>query len=166
VRALHAQLEEFLFSYLAWEPSVWLDERSLDAEGDLERQIREGLRDAAVLIVVTSETIETRKWCRDEMGWFLTGAALDRVNVNRMYPVFLPFSDAERLPRWVARELPLDLFVLDPDRQELIAEQDYTAHRDYWDGLYGLFSRVAQGIVDAHAAWHQWDRATLPSDDA
>ena len=104
VRALHAQLHEFLYSRLDWEPSVWLDERSLDTEGDLERQIREGLRDAAVLIVVASETVETRKWCRDELSWFLTGSNLERVNVKRMFPD-------------------------------------------------GLFSRIADEIVAAHAAW-------------
>ena len=59
VRALHAQLDEFLYSSLQWEPSVWLDERSLNTEGDLEHQIREGLRDAAVLIIITSDPVNT-----------------------------------------------------------------------------------------------------------
>src|SRR5689334_5904400 len=123
VRAFHAQLQEFLFSYLKWEPSVWLDERSLDAEGDLEQQIRQGLRDAAVLIVVASEAVEARKWCRDEMSWFLTEANLNRVNVKRMYPVLLPFSSHDRLPRWIKDENPWELFVLDPDRHEQMAQQ-------------------------------------------
>jgi hypothetical protein len=33
VSALHAKLEEFLFSSLPWEPAVWLDQRSLNDEG-------------------------------------------------------------------------------------------------------------------------------------
>jgi hypothetical protein len=103
----------FLRSSLPWEPSVWLDERSLNTEGDVKQQIREGLRDAAVLISITSETVESRKWCRDEMGWFLTGADLDRVIVERLYPVFLPFSDPARLPRWSKDMFTLDMFILD-----------------------------------------------------
>jgi hypothetical protein len=158
VHALHAQLDEFLRSSLPWEPSVWLDERSLNTEGDVKQQIREGLRDAAVLISITSETVESRKWCRDEMGWFLTGADLDRVIVERLYPVFLPFSDPARLPRWSKDLFTLDMFILDPERQELFAQQDYDAHRRYWDRLYGWMSKVSKGIIDVHAAWNLWLR--------
>lgn len=48
-RSARAQPDSFLLL-------VGLDERSLDAEGDLEAQIRAGLRESAVLIVVTSGT--------------------------------------------------------------------------------------------------------------
>jgi hypothetical protein len=152
VRAFHAQLEEFLSSYLEWEPSLWLDERVLDVADDLERQIRDGLRDAAILIVVGSETITSREWCRNEMGWFLNGAQLDRVGTSRMFPVFLPFEDTARLPPWAHLDTLRDFFILDPARGELIANQDYATHRRYWDRLYGYFTRVADGIVRAHIA--------------
>lgn len=46
VRTLHAQLGEFLSRSLDWEPTIWLDERSLNTEADLEGQIRAGLRDS------------------------------------------------------------------------------------------------------------------------
>ena len=112
-------------------------ERSLDADDDLEKQIRGGLRESAVLIVVGSETIESRQWCRDEMSWYLIGASLEQVSIQRMYGVFFPFSDVERLPRW-AKHLP-DPYpvVLDPERQELLAEQDLTTHGDYGNNFMG-----------------------------
>ena len=89
------------------------------------------------------------------MGGFLTGAdLLDRVIVERLYPVFLPFSDPARLPRWSKDMFTLDMFILDPERQELFAQQDYDAHRRYWDRLYGWMSKVSKGIIDVHAAWN------------
>jgi hypothetical protein len=126
-------LDEFLCSYLDWEPSLWLDERVLDVADDLEQQIRDGLRDAAVLIPVGSETIASREWCRNEMSWFLNGAQLDRVGTSRMSPVLLPFENPARLPPWAERDRFQDFFVLDHARGELIADQDYATHRTYWE---------------------------------
>lgn len=153
-----------MLHFIDWEPSVWLDERSLDVEANLETQLRAGLKSSAVLIIITSETVESRKWCRDEMGWFQTGADLEQVLVRRLYPIFLPFRHCERLPRWV-KHLPTgELTWLDPERQELFADQDLAAHRSYWDQLYGWFERVSQGIVNAHSAYHQLE--ALANDDA
>ena len=155
VGTLHAQLVEFLMHSLEWEPSIWFDQHSLDVEVDLEEQIRAGLRDSAVVVIVTSERVESRKWCRDEMSWYLTGANLERVSIQRMYPVFLPFSDIERLPRWVKHLSDPYPIVLDPRRQELAARQDLTAHAAYWRQLYGWFSRLSDRIVNVHAAHHE-----------
>jgi hypothetical protein len=137
----------------------------VNKKGDLEQQIREGLRRAAVLIPVVSETIESRKWCRDEMGWFSTEANMDRVVVKRMYPVYLPFNDPGKLPRWTKQE-EIYRFYLDPARLELIAQQDLDAHRPYWDSLYGWMSQLAQGIVAAHTAWLNFNAMLTPTKGA
>jgi hypothetical protein len=169
VRALHAQLEEFLSHSLDWEPSVWLDERSLDEKADLEEQIRAGLRESAVLIIVTSETVESRRWCRDEMGWYLNDANLQRVPLRRTFPVFLPFDSIERLPRW-AKDLSdlsgIGPTILDPERQELAAAQDLTAHGDYWYRLYGWFQRLSDAIATVHATYHELWKPRSQSDEA
>jgi TIR domain-containing protein len=103
VRALHAQLEEFLIHSLAWEPSVWLDERSLDVETDIEEQIRAGLRDSAILIVVTSETIESRKWCRLGVRVFSKNAEADGEGRLEVAPKILRTSSSpSKRPRGVA----------------------------------------------------------------
>jgi GTPase SAR1 family protein len=142
---LHAQIVEHLAHSLDWEPSVWLDERTLNTEADLESQIRAGLRDSAVIVIVASETVESRKWCRDEMGWYLTGVNLHHVPVQRMYPIFLPSSDIENLPRWVRHLSDPYPIVLHPERKELFADQDLSAHGTYWHQLYGWISRLSDG---------------------
>jgi hypothetical protein len=155
VPALHAQLEEFLSLSLEWEPSIWVDYQALNTKADLETQIREGLRDAAVFMAVGSEVIASREWCRNEMGWFGQGARFERVNVERLFPIFLPFADRSRLPPWAQNDLRMGdaPFVLDPGRRELRRDQDWEAHGTYWDGLYRYFDRVRYGIMAAHSAW-------------
>ncbi len=154
VAAFHAQLAEYLQSALRREPSVWRDALSLEALDDLENKIRSALATTAILIFVVSSTVESRKWCRDEMGWFLNGAELDRVVVQRLYPVFVSFDDVDSLPRWV-KDLPYNepRLVLDPNRSELFADQDMHQHQHYWDCLYGWFDSVSRGIVRAHCAF-------------
>jgi hypothetical protein len=92
----------------------------------------------------------------------LTGAKLEQVPVERMYPIFLPFSSNERLPRWVKHLADLNPIVLDPERQELVADQDLSTHGYYWRQLYDWFSRVSAGIVAVNAAHHEleaWQRS-------
>jgi hypothetical protein len=149
VSALGAQLKEFLAPMLRREPSIWFDDWSLDVKSDIASQIRLGLRDSAVLITIASEKTESRKWCRDEMGWYFKQINFEAI--DRWFPAFLPIGDDQQWPRW-RENLPIgsEMF-LDPSRTELFAEQNLQAHQWYWDRLYGWFARVSDGIVSANA---------------
>jgi hypothetical protein len=127
---------------------------SLSPEKSLEVQIRSALEKVAIIIVVVSDTIETRKWSRDEMSSFLSEADLYSVPIERLCPVFMPYDDLYLLSRWVKRlDISEPRSVLDPDRTELLADQDLERHCLYWDFLYGWFEHVSRSVVRAHAAF-------------